>query len=212
MYWLPKVMVNTKVKWWGITKAQINRSKRCPKRRNQRRPVFSVCERPARKVPQQKQATEWVTGLEFFRKWQQGAKLTRTLESKSNSIQWNHRVRTSTAPDLQRVGTRVELLLRGAGGARVRDAQCRWRGARKGVRRRPPRLTGVNVLPSRLEEADTARLRAPRGTRSRPLPNNLPCRKSRRSQAPGTQGSAIQDNCSANKVPREWRVLAIQTH
>lgn len=106
MYWLPKVMVNTKVKWWGITKAQINRSKRCPKRRNQRRPVFSVCERPARKVPQQKQATEWVTGLEFFRKWQQGAKLTRTLESKSNSIQWNHRVRTSTAPDLQRVGTR----------------------------------------------------------------------------------------------------------
>lgn len=32
-----------------------------------------------RKVPQQEQATEWLTGLEFFRKWQQGAKLTRTF-------------------------------------------------------------------------------------------------------------------------------------
>lgn len=54
-----------------------------------------------RKVLQQKQATEWLTGLEFFRKWQQGGKLTRTFESKSNGIQWNRHVCASTAPDFQ---------------------------------------------------------------------------------------------------------------
>lgn len=76
----------------------------------------------------------------------------------------------------------------------------------------PCRLNRVAVFPSRLEEADTARLPVPRGAQPRTLPNDLPCGKSCGSQAPGTQGSAIQDNRFANKVPRESSDLAIQTH
>lgn len=136
-------------------------------------------------------------------------KLTRTFESKRNGIQWHHHVCASTDPDFQWVGTGVELLQKVPG---LRDADCRWRSARGGWGGRPCRFNGVKVFPSGLEEADTARLPAPRGTRPRPLPNNLPGRKSCGSQAPGTQGSAIQDNCSANQVPRESSNLATQTH
>ena len=42
-----------------------------------------------------------LTGLEFFRKWQQGEKLTRSSESKRNGIQWNRHVCASTAPNFQ---------------------------------------------------------------------------------------------------------------
>lgn len=98
-------------------------------------------------APPQAQATEWLTGLEFFRKWQQGAKLTRTFGSKSNSIQWNHHACTSAAAALRCAGTGG-----GTPAARGRGSPGAGRAVQvaerpQGVRSGPHRLHGAKVLP-----------------------------------------------------------------
>lgn len=81
-----------------------------------------------------------------------------------------------------------------------------------GARGREERGAGQPVsTAARDKEARAEKLPAS-GHAPRPLPDNLPAGKSYWSQAPGTPGSAIQHNRSANKVPRESGDLAIPTH
>lgn len=165
------------------------------------------CFRRLRKSTAAERATEWLTDLEYFRKWQQSEKLTRMFESKMNGIQWDHhvartRLRTSTEWD-------------GGGTSTARGNSPEWGVQTLLQVAEHPQGVGMTMLPQwghciPFESRGSWHSMSP-GTRPRPLPNNLPCRKSCGSQAPGTQGSAIQDNCSANNVPRESTDLAIQT-
>lgn len=72
-------------------------------------------------------------------------------------------------------------------------------GAPAGVGRIVLPQLGQCIFPSGLEKADTARLPAPRGTCPRPSLATCLVQRVASPRPPGTQGSAIQDNCSAGQ-------------